>query len=160
MVASLQQRIVPHLWFDTEAREAAAFYTTIFADSKIVNTTTLEDTPSGPVNVVVFELLGQEFMAISAGPLFRFNESISFVVRCETQDEIDYYWDKPCGAGGQEVECGLLMDHFGLSLLIVPAVMDEMMRSTDPEQLRRLTRTFLKMKKFDMALLQQAFDGE
>ncbi len=159
-MATIKQKIVPHLWFDREAAEAAGFYTSVFSGSRITGTTTLHDTPSGTVDVVTFELLGQEFMAISAGPFFKFNESISFIVRCETQEEIDFYWEKLAGGGGQEVECGWLKDKYGLSWQIVPAVLDDMMKSKDPERLARITRAFLRMKKFDIAALQRAYDGE
>jgi predicted 3-demethylubiquinone-9 3-methyltransferase (glyoxalase superfamily) len=159
-MASIKQKIVPHLWFDREAREAAELYTSLFDDSRITGTVTLHDTPSGSVETVTFELFGQEFMAISAGPLFRFNESISFIVRCASQEEIDRYWERLSGDGGQAGECGWLKDRYGLSWQIVPAVMDEMMQTEDPQQLARVTQAFLKMKKFDIAALQRAYDGE
>jgi predicted 3-demethylubiquinone-9 3-methyltransferase (glyoxalase superfamily) len=159
-MASIKQKIVPHLWFDREAREAAELYTSLFDDSRITGTVTLHDTPSGSVETVTFELFGQEFMAISAGPLFRFNESISFIVRCASQEEIDRYWERLSCDGGQEGECGWLKDRYGLSWQIVPAVMDEMMQTEDPQQLARVTQAFLKMKKFDIAALQRAYDGE
>ena len=159
-MATLKQTIVPHLWYDKEAVEAAEFYTSIFEDSRIINTTTIHDTPSGDVDIVTFELLGQEFQAISAGPVFTFNESISFIVKCETQDEIDYYWEKLTADGGEEGQCGWLKDKFGLSWQVVPADMDEMMRADDPEATARVTEAFLQMKKFDIAALQRARDGE
>ncbi|SEN46683.1 VOC family protein [Nitrosomonas marina] len=158
-MATIEHKIVPHLWFDTEARQAAEFYTTVFDNSRIISTAMLEGTPSGTVEVVTFELSGQEFQAISAGPFCRFNESISFIVKCDTQDEIDYYWEKLTAAGGQEVECGWLKDKFGLSWQIVPAIMDTIMQSKDPHALSRVTQAFLKMKKFDIAALQMAFEG-
>lgn len=158
-MAKIEHKIVPHLWFDKEAREAAEHYTSIFKNSRIRNSVTLEGTPSGTVEVVTFELFGQEFQAISAGPLFKFNESISFMVKCDTQGEIDEYWQKLTAEGGEEVECGWLRDKFGLSWQIVPAVMDKMMQSRDPEVLSRITQAFLKMKKFDIAELQRAYDG-
>jgi predicted 3-demethylubiquinone-9 3-methyltransferase (glyoxalase superfamily) len=158
-MATIKQTIVPHLWFDKEAKEAAEFYTSIFKDSRITNVTTIHDTPSGTVDTVSFELLGQEFMAISAGPLFKFNESISFIVRCETQEEIDYYWEKLTAGGGEEGQCGWLKDRYGLSWQVVPAAMDEMMAEKDPEALARVTQAFLKMAKFDIAALQRAHDG-
>jgi predicted 3-demethylubiquinone-9 3-methyltransferase (glyoxalase superfamily) len=99
-------------------------------------------------------------MAISAGPLFKFNESISFIVRCDTQEEIDYYWEKLTSGGGQEGVCCWLKDKYGLSWQIVPAVMDDMMQDKDPERLARVTQAFLKMKKFDIAALQRAHDGK
>jgi predicted 3-demethylubiquinone-9 3-methyltransferase (glyoxalase superfamily) len=156
----IKQKIVPHLWFDKEAKEAAEFYTSIFKDSRIITSTTLHDTPSGTAESVTFELFGQEFMAISAGPLFKFNESISFIVKCDTQDEIDFYWKKLTGKGGKEIQCGWLKDRFGLSWQIVPTIMEEMMRSKDPEQLARVTKAFLKMKKFDIGKLKIAYNGK
>jgi predicted 3-demethylubiquinone-9 3-methyltransferase (glyoxalase superfamily) len=143
--------ITPHLWFDKEAKQAAEFYCSIFPNSKISSSQTLHDTPSGDCDVVSFELNGQPFMAISAGPLFKFNESISFMVPCQTQDEIDYYWQKLSAVPSAE-QCGWLKDKFGLSWQIVPAVLDKLMSGT-PEQTARVTQAFLKMKKFDIAAL-------
>jgi len=159
-MATLAKKIVPHLWFDKEARDAAEFYTSVFEDSRITSTVTLEDTPSGAVEVVTFELFGMEFQAISAGPLFKFNESISFMVKCDTQGEIDHYWERLTADGGEEVACGWLKDKFGLSWQIIPMVMDEMMRTNDAQTLSRVTRAFLKMKKFDIAALQRAYAGD
>lgn len=158
-MATIENKIVPHLWFDKEAREAAEYYISVFKDSRIKNSVTLEGTPSGTVEVVTFELCGQEFQAISAGPFFKFNESISFIVKCDSQDEIDEYWRRLTADKGEEVECGWLKDKFGLSWQIVPAIMDKMMQSRDPEVLSRITQAFLKMKKFDVAALQRAYDG-
>ncbi|WP_017926078.1 VOC family protein [Thioalkalivibrio sp. HL-Eb18] len=158
-MATIRQKLVPHLWFDHQAREAAEFYASVFENSWVESSVTLEGTPSGSVEVVTFFVLGQEFQAISAGPLVPFNESISFMVKCDTQQEIDYYWDKLTADGGQEVECGWLKDKFGLSWQIVPAVMDGMMQSGDPVALARITQAFLKMKKFDIAALVRAFEG-
>ena len=150
--------ITPHLWFDKEAKEAAHFYCSIFPNSKITSVTTLHDTPSGDCDVVGFELNGQPFMAISAGPLFKFNESISFMVSCETQAEIDRYWEKLSAVPAAE-QCGWVKDKYGLSWQIVPTVMNEMLEKGTPEQLARVTQAFLKMKKFDIAQLKDAFDG-
>lgn len=158
-MSSIHQKIVTHLWFDTQAREAAEFYTSLFDDSRIKHTAVLNDTPSGKVEVVIFELFGQEFQAISAGPIFTFNESISLMVKCDTQEEIDRYWNALTADGGQEVECGWVKDKFGLSWQIVPAVMDEMMCSGDQAAVDRVTRAFLTMKKFDVAALERAYRG-
>jgi predicted 3-demethylubiquinone-9 3-methyltransferase (glyoxalase superfamily) len=167
MMASIQntnggrarvQRIVPHLWYDKEAKEAAEFYVSVFPDSQMVNVTTLNDTPSGEVDIVSFELFGQPFMAISAGPLFKFNESISFMVYCETQDEIDDYWEK-LSADPEAEQCGWLKDRFGLSWQIVPARMDELLTSGTAEQVARVTQAFLPMKKLDIAALEAAYAG-
>ncbi len=158
-MAAINQKIVPHLWFDREAKEAARFYCSVFPDSRITSTTTLHDTPSGDVDVVSFTLSGQPFMAISAGPLFKFNESISFMVYCDTQEEIDFYWEK-LSAVPEAEQCGWLKDKYGLSWQIVPTIMDTMMRDQDSVRLRRVTQAFLKMKKFDLAALQRAYDGK
>jgi predicted 3-demethylubiquinone-9 3-methyltransferase (glyoxalase superfamily) len=159
-MTKIEHKIVPHLWFDKEAKEAAEFYTSVFKDSRIKSTTTLHDTPSGAVDIVTFELFGQEFMAISAGPLFKFNESISFLVKCDTQEEIDYYWERLTSDGGQEGMCGWLKDRYGLSWQIVPAEMDAMLHEKDPVKLSRVVQTFLKMKKLDIAVLQGALNTE
>jgi predicted 3-demethylubiquinone-9 3-methyltransferase (glyoxalase superfamily) len=158
-MAALRHAIVPHLWYDKEAREAADFYCSIFPDSKVTNVTTLHDTPSGDADTVSFVLSGQPFMAISAGPFFRFNESISFIVYCENQEEIDYYWEN-LSAVPEAEQCGWLKDKFGLSWQIVPTAMETMMQDRDPVRLARVTKAFLQMKKFDLAALQRAYDGE
>jgi predicted 3-demethylubiquinone-9 3-methyltransferase (glyoxalase superfamily) len=150
--------IVPHLWFDKEAREAAEFYCSVFPDSQVSNVTTLTDTPSGDCDVVSFSISGQPFMAISAGPLFKFNESISFMVYCDSQEEIDYFWEK-LSAVPEAEQCGWLKDKYGLSWQVVPTVMDEMMQSGDPAKTARVTHAFLQMKKFDIAALEKAFEG-
>jgi len=157
-VAEIRQKIVPHLWYDKEAKEAAEFYCSVFPDSKITNVTTLHDTPSGDADIISFTLSGQPFMAISAGPLFKFNESISFMVYCDTQDEIDHYWNK-LSAVPEAEQCGWLKDRFGLSWQIVPTAMEKMMADGDPERMTRVTQAFLKMKKFDVAELERAYEG-
>jgi predicted 3-demethylubiquinone-9 3-methyltransferase (glyoxalase superfamily) len=150
--------ITPHLWFNTQAREAAEFYCSVFPNSKINSIRTLKDTPSGDCDVVSFELNGQPFMAISAGPLFTFNESVSFMVRCETQAEIDRYWAQLSAVPASE-QCGWCKDKYGLSWQVVPSALDEMMKTATEEQLARVTQAFLQMKKFDLAALQRAYDG-
>jgi predicted 3-demethylubiquinone-9 3-methyltransferase (glyoxalase superfamily) len=154
----MTHKITPHLWFDKEAREAAEFYTDLFPKSKIKSTTTLQNTPSGTVEIVTIDLMGQEFMLLSAGPLFKFNESISFIVRCKTQKEIDYYWER-LSAVPEAEQCGWLKDKYGLSWQIVPAVMDKMMKDKDENRLARVTEAFLKMKKFDIKTLDRAYKG-
>jgi predicted 3-demethylubiquinone-9 3-methyltransferase (glyoxalase superfamily) len=158
-MAVVKQKIVPHLWFDREAKEAAHFYCSVFPDSEITSINTIHNTPSGDCDVVSFTLSGQPFMAISAGPLFSFNESISFMVYCEAQEEIDYYWEK-LSAVPEAEQCGWLKDKYGLSWQIVPLVMEKMMQDQDPARLARVTQAFLKMKKFDLEVLQRAYDGE
>jgi predicted 3-demethylubiquinone-9 3-methyltransferase (glyoxalase superfamily) len=154
----IEQKIVPHLWFDKEAREAAEFYAGIFPDSRVTNVTTLRDTPSGDCDVVSFELNGQPFMAISAGPLFKFNEAISLMVYCDTQDEIDFYWEK-LSAEPEAEQCGWLKDKYGLSWQIVPRKMDEMMQNGTEEQVARITQAFLPMKKLDIKTMEEAYNG-
>src|SRR5215471_21683371 len=116
------QKITPFLWFDKEADEAAKFYTSIFKDSEIKDSTTIENTPSGTTEIISIKLFGQEFNLISAGPYFKFTEAISFVVNCETQEEIDDYWEK-LSAGGHKDQCGWLKDKYGLSWQIVPTAL-------------------------------------
>src|SRR5690606_10415044 len=149
----------PHLWYATQAKEAAEFYCSIFPNSRITNLSVLRDTPSGDSDIVSFELAGQPFMAISAGPHFHFTEAISFLVSCEDQHEIDYYWEK-LSAVPEAEQCGWLKDKFGLSWQISPRAMDEMLHSGDPDQVARVTQAFLQMKKFDLAALQRAYAGE
>ena len=150
-MATLKQKIVPHLWFDQEALAAAQFYTSIFKDSRITNTTTLYDTPSGTAVVVSFELCGQAFQAISAGPYFKFNESISFIVNCDTQEEVDYFWTALTSDGGEESMCGWL---------IVPTALEALMQESEPEQRGRVMQTLLQMKKLDIATLERARAGD
>jgi len=152
------QKITPHLWFDKEAKEAAEFYRSVFRDSKIKGTTTLHNTLSGSVDIVTLEVPGQEFMLISAGPFFKFNEAISFMVHCDTQEEIDYYWGK-LSAVPEAEQCGWLKDKYGLSWQIVPTVMGEMLKDKDEKRLARVTEAFLKMRKFDIAALERAYEG-
>ena len=153
------QRITPFLWFDKEAVQAAKFYTSVFRDSKIKETTTLDNTPSGKVEIITIELLGQEFTLISAGPYFKFTEAISFVVHCETQKEIDYYWEK-LSSDPKAEQCGWLKDKYGLSWQIVPTVLTKMLHDKDIKKVARVTEAFLKMKKFDIEALEQAYKGE
>jgi len=157
-MATLQQKIVPNLWYDKKAKQAAEFYCSVFPDSKVTNVTVIRDTPSGDCDVVSFTLMGQQFMAISAGPLFKFNESISFMVNCDTQEEIDRYWAK-LSAVPQAEQCGWLKDKFGLSWQIVPSIMEKMMQDKDPEKVARVVQAFLPMKKFDIAALKRAYEG-
>ena len=153
------QKITTFLWFDKEAGEAAKFYTSVFKGSKILESTKLENTPSGTVEIVVIELLGRQFQLMSAGPFAKFNESISFMVHCETQEEIDYYWEK-LSADPKAEQCGWLKDKYGLSWQIVPTVLAQMQKSPDKTKVARVTQVFLEMKKFDIAALQRAFDGK
>jgi len=151
-------KMTTFLWFDKEAAEAAKFYASVFKGSKIKNTTTLNNTPSGTVEIVTMEMCGQNFQLMSAGPFAKFNESISFVVPCDTQEEIDYYWEK-LSADPKAEQCGWLKDKYGLSWQIVPKVLFEMQKDEDKKKVERVTEAFLKMKKFDIAALKKAYDG-
>lgn len=152
------QKITPFLWFDKEAEEAAKFYTSVFKNSKIKGSTTIENIPSGTCEIITTELLGQEFTLISAGPYFKFTEAISFVVNCDTQQEIDYYWEK-LSAVPEAEQCGWLKDKYGLSWQIVPVILPQMLQDKDKKKVARVTEAFLKMKKFDIESLKRAYDG-
>jgi len=159
------QKITPFLWFDNQAEEAVNFYVAIFKDSRIRSIARYEEEaakasgrPKGSVMTVAFELNGQEFIALNGGPLFKFTEAISFVVNCETQEEVDHFW-KRLTAGGQEVQCGWLKDRFGVSWQIVPTVLGEMLQDKDPEKSRRVMAAMLKMKKIDIAELRRAYEA-
>ena len=151
-------RITPHLWFDKEAKEAAEFYASSFTNSKVTNVRTLHNTPSGDCDIVSFKLNSQPFMAISAGPMFKFNESISFIIPCEDQEEIDYYWEK-LSADPKAGQCGWLRDKYGVSWQVTPTAMREMLASGNPDKIARVAQAFLKMKKFDIATLKKAYEG-
>ena len=159
------QKITTFLWFDSQAEEAASFYVSIFKNSRIVGIARYDDEsskaagrPQGSVMTVVFELDGQVFTALNGGPLFKFTEAISLVVNCESQKEVDYFWDK-LTAGGQEVECGWLKDRYGVSWQITPTALLEMIADTDPEKSRRTMKAMLTMKKLDVEVLKKAYDG-
>jgi predicted 3-demethylubiquinone-9 3-methyltransferase (glyoxalase superfamily) len=150
------QKISPCLWFDRNAEEAVKHYVSIFDNARIVSTTHYGDTgplPKGTVLVIVFELEGQRFMALNGGPMFRFSEAISMVVRCDTQDEIDMFWEK-LSAGGEKSCCGWLKDKFGLSWQVVPSMLDELMQ--DPARANRVMAAVMGMKKLDIATMKQA----
>jgi predicted 3-demethylubiquinone-9 3-methyltransferase (glyoxalase superfamily) len=153
-------KIVPHLWFVDNAVEAANFYVSLFPDSRVDSVTPIPaDTPSGPagsVPIVEFTLAGQPFMAISAGPLDPFNHAISFIVNCDDQAEIDRLWDA-LSAGGTIEMCGWLKDRYGVSWQIVPTVLGEMMKDANRDRARRVTEAMLRMKKFDIATLEQVY---
>ncbi len=155
-------KIVPHLWYTKDAAEAARFYASIFPDSRVDAVTTIPaDTPSGPagtVEVVEFTLLGQPFMAISAGPLDPFNHAVSFMVECDDQAELDRYWDALAADGTVEA-CGWVRDRYGLCWQIVPRILGERMRDPDRAAARRTTEAMLKMKKLDVAALEAAYRG-
>jgi predicted 3-demethylubiquinone-9 3-methyltransferase (glyoxalase superfamily) len=157
----MQQKIVPNLWFDTEAEEAADFYTSVFKNSRIVNTTHYTEAgprPAGTVMTVEWELDGQRFVGINGGPEFKFSEAVSFQITCEDQDEIDYYWER-LSEGGEEGPCGWLKDKFGLSWQVVPTGMEELFSDPDNSRATRAMEAMLKMGKIDIAELQRAADG-
>jgi predicted 3-demethylubiquinone-9 3-methyltransferase (glyoxalase superfamily) len=154
-------RITPNLWFDTESKEAAEFYCSVFPNSEITTISYYNDAgprPAGTVLTVDFVLDGQEFTAINGGPEFTFDEAISLLVNCADQDEVDYYWTK-LSEGGEESQCGWLKDRYGLSWQVVPVGMAELMSDPDTGRAQRAMQAMLGMKKLDMAALQAAADG-
>jgi len=162
------KHITPCLWFDDNAEEAARFYTSLFPNSKIKHISHYGEAaakasgrPVGSVLTVLFDLNGQEFMALNGGPLFKFSESVSFMVMCDDQAEIDRCWNALCGpgSGGEESQCGWLKDRFGLSWQIVPRAFMDMMQDKDPRKVERLMQAMLGMTKFDIAALRRAFDA-
>jgi predicted 3-demethylubiquinone-9 3-methyltransferase (glyoxalase superfamily) len=156
------QRITPFLWFENQAEEAANFYVSVFKNSKVNGVTryTGEEPvgQKGAVMTVDLELDGQQFVALNGGPRFKFTEAVSFVVNCDTQEEIDYYWAKLTADGGEEVQCGWLADKFGLSWQVVPAKFWEWARN--PAGFERVMHVVMQMKKPDLAKLQKAYDGQ
>jgi predicted 3-demethylubiquinone-9 3-methyltransferase (glyoxalase superfamily) len=160
MKNKITQKITPFLWFDDKAEEAANFYVSIFKNSKVGTITRYGDAgpgPTGRVMTVTFKLEGQEFIALNGGPQFKFTEAISFVVNCETQEEIDEFWEK-LSAGGKKVQCGWLKDKYGLSWQIVPTVLGEMMQDTDPEKSQRVMNAIMQMEKIDIQNLKRAYE--
>jgi len=154
------QKINPCFWFDDQAEESAQFYTSIFKNSKINAIsyyTEVSPKPAGTVLTVDFQLEGQDFTALNGGPEFTFNPAISLCVNCDTQAEIDYYWDKLL-EGGEVLACGWLTDRFGVSWQIIPAEMGELMSNDNPERASRVMEELLKMKKIDLATLQRAYE--
>ena len=157
----MPQKIVPNLWFDTQAEEAAHFYISVFEQGRIVNVTRYTDAgprPAGTVMTVEFELDGQRFVGINGGPQFTFDEAVSFQIDCEDQAEVDHYWEK-LTEGGQEVQCGWLKDRYGLSWQVVPTGMDEIFSDPDPSRAERAMQAMFGMKKLDIAALRAAADG-
>jgi predicted 3-demethylubiquinone-9 3-methyltransferase (glyoxalase superfamily) len=161
------QKITPFLWFDNNAEEAVNFYVSIFKNSKVGKVTRYNEAsskaagrPEGSVMTMEFQLEGQDFSAINGGPHFKFTEAISLVVDCETQEEVDYFWEKLTADGGQESQCGWLKDKYGLSWQITPRVLIEMIGDKDPQKAQRVMEAMLQMKKIDIATLKRAYDGE
>ena len=161
------QKITPCLWFDDQAEEAVAFYSGIFRNSKVVKISRYGEAgqevhgrPPGTVLMVAFELDGQAFTALNGGPVFKFNEAISFQVNCETQEEVDYYWEKLSEGGDANAQqCGWLKDRYGASWQIVPVALVEMIADPDPGKAGRVMEAMLRMKKLDIAGLKRAYAG-
>lgn len=157
------QKITPFLWFDDKAEEAANFYVSVFRDSKITGITRYGEAwaeaagrPKGTVMTVAFQLQGQEFVALNGGPVFTFSPAISFVVNCETQEEVDDLWAK-LSKGGEIVECGWLTDKYGVSWQIVPTILGEMLQDENADKSERVMKAMLQMKKIDIEGLRQAY---
>jgi predicted 3-demethylubiquinone-9 3-methyltransferase (glyoxalase superfamily) len=160
---TLVQKITPHLWFDDSAEEAAKFYTSIFKNSRILDISRYGEAGAqvsgrqkGTIMTVTFELEGQLFVALNGGPVFKFSPAISFLVSCDTQQEIDDLWAK-LTEGGQEVQCGWLTDKYGLSWQIVPRILGEMILDKDPQRSERVMKAMLQMKKIDMESLKRTY---
>lgn len=164
-MAVIQQKIVPHIWMEKDAEKAAEFYVSVFKNSRILKTAYYPEASeevsgqkAGTVMTVKFEIEGQEFMVLNGGPAFRPNEAISFMVYCDTQKEIDYYWERLSAVPEAEI-CGWLKDKFGVTWQVVPTVLEPMITDKDQKKVERVTAAFLKMKKFDIAELQKAYNG-
>ena len=156
-----QPKLIPSLWFDTEAEDAARFYTSIFENSRILGVSRFNEAgpgTAGTVMAVEFELNGQRFVAINGGPQFPFTEAISFQIPCTTQEEVDRYWAALI-EGGEEGRCGWLKDRFGLSWQVVPDGLGELMSDPDPERAARATQALMRMTKLDLGELRRAADG-
>jgi predicted 3-demethylubiquinone-9 3-methyltransferase (glyoxalase superfamily) len=159
------RKITPCLWFDSQAEEAATFYASVFKNSRIGSISRygkegheIHGREAGSVMTVEFELDGQAFVALNGGPHFKFSEAISFQVQCETQEEIDYFWER-LTQGGSEGPCGWLKDRYGLSWQVVPTVLPQMLMDPDSGRSQRVTKAFLQMKKFDIGELKRAYEG-
>lgn len=163
---TILQKITPCLWFDTEAEEAAGFYVSVFENSRILRVLHYTEAgfethgkPAGTILTVEFEISGQRFTALNGGPQFKFSESISLEVNCDSQQEIDYYWEK-LSDGGEKGNCGWLKDRYGLSWQVTPVILAEMLSDPDQRKCARVTTAFLQMKKLDIRKLEKAFTGE
>jgi predicted 3-demethylubiquinone-9 3-methyltransferase (glyoxalase superfamily) len=161
------QKITPFLWFDNQAEEAAKFYTSVFKNSKIGRILRYDEVSAkaaggavGSVLTVEFEIEGQKFTALNGGPQFKFNESVSFVVNCKTQEEVDYFWEKLTAGGGQESECGWLKDKFGVSWQVTPTVLIEMLNDKDPKKAGRVMKAMMQMQKIEINKLKAAYVGK
>ena len=158
----MAQKIITNLWFDDQAEEAVAFYTSLFKDSRVVSVARYTEAgpgEPGTVMTVEFELAGQRFVAINGGPLFPFTEAMSLQIDCEDQAEIDYFWDALTADGGAESQCGWCKDRWGMNWQVVPTGMEELFNGSDPARVDRAMRAMLPMRKLDVAALQAAADG-
>lgn len=156
------QKITPFLWFDRQAEEAVQFYVSVFKNSQIMGTTYYGEEgpgPKGTVMTIAFELDGQKFVALNGGPQFKFTEAVSFVINCETQEEIDYYYQKLPANGGQTIECGWLKDKYGVYWQIVPILLWELMLDQDKAKVERVMHAMMQMQKFDIPKLLEAAKG-
>ena len=156
------QRITPFLWFDNNAEEAANYYVSVFKNSQVHRVVRYGEAgpgPAGSVMTVEFELDGREFVGLNGGPQFKFTEAVSFTVRCDTQEEIDYYWAK-LSEGGMTSRCGWLKDKFGLWWQVEPTILGDMMADADPEKARRVMEAMLKVDKIDIEPLKRAYEGD
>lgn len=155
----MPQKITPNLWFDDQAEAAAKFYVSVFPNSEILNVTHYTDAgpkPAGTVLTVTFRLDGEEFTALNGGPEFTFDEAVSFMIDCESQAEVDYYWDKLTADGGEPGPCGWLKDKYGLSWQVVPRRLMELTQDDDPARANRVMQAMFKMSKLDVAALERA----
>jgi predicted 3-demethylubiquinone-9 3-methyltransferase (glyoxalase superfamily) len=155
------QKITPFLWFDNQAEEAMNFYTSIFKNSKVGRISRYGDAgpgPKGSVMTAEFSLDGLEFIALNAGPMFKFTEAISFVIDCKSQEEVDYYWNKLTADGGEESMCGWLKDKFGLSWQVVPAKLSEYMLDKNAAKAKKVTEAMFKMRKIDLKKIEEAYE--
>lgn len=161
------QKIIPSLWFDKNAEEAVNFYNSVFKDSKILNTTyygkegfEIHHMSEGTILTIEFELNGQKFLALNGGPVFKFNEAVSFIINCDDQEEVDYYWEKLSEGGDPSAqECGWLKDKFGLSWQITPTILNKLISDPDKEKAGRVMNALLKMRKIIVSDLEKAAEG-
>ncbi|WKA59416.1 VOC family protein [Planococcus shenhongbingii] len=161
------QKIIANFWFDGQAEEAANYYVSIFKNSSIGRIThyvkegqEIHGKPVGSVMTVEFQIEGQEFLALNGGPEFKFSEAISFIINCESQEEIDYYWDKLTEGGDEKAQiCGWLKDKFGVSWQVAPIALNEMLMDSDTEKVERVMKSFMQMKKIDLTELQKVYES-
>lgn len=158
-MSKITHKITTFLWFEKEAGEAANFYTSLFPDSKMLSQESHTGTPSGSIEIYTIELAGQEFSLMSAGPEFKINEAISFIINCVDQEEVDYYWDRLTANGGEESMCGWLKDRFGVSWQVIPVRLNELLQDSDKEKADRVLQAMLKMKKLNVAEFEKAYNG-